>query len=77
MLKRIKPGLHSDHDEPKSIKRYEGLTLKNAQVLALKEGRPCRITRLDGVPQMGTTDAISNRVNFHVVKGKVVKAYLG
>lgn len=49
-----------------------GLSLSEAEKLAVKRGLLYRVTMLDGKPQPATRDLRQNRVNFAVVKGKVV-----
>lgn len=49
-----------------------GLSLSKAEKLAVKRGLLYRVMMLDGKHQPATRDLRRNRVNFAVVKGKVV-----
>ncbi|MDF1656502.1 MAG: hypothetical protein P1U58_02750 [Verrucomicrobiales bacterium] len=49
-----------------------GLSLSEAEKLAVKRGLLYRVTMLDGKPQPATRDRRENRVNFVVEAGKVL-----
>ena len=51
---------------------FVGLSLSDAEKVAVKRDLKYRVTMLDGKPQPATRDYRLDRVNFAVEKGKVV-----
>lgn len=62
----------ADREEVEKEEGFIGLSLRDAEKLAVKRGLPHRVTMLDRQPQMATRDYLPNRVNFAVEKGRVI-----
>lgn len=64
-------------EQPKGDDRYIGMEYKAAMEMAKAEGVPARPIEIDGKPMIVTMDYRPERLNFTVVKGKVVKVTRG
>lgn len=67
----------SDGAESPDLEPYLGLTEREAGALADDEGRPWRVSEIDGEPQIVTLDFSSDRVNFAITDGVVVAVTTG
>lgn len=63
--------------QPTGDARYIGMEYKAAMEMAKAEGRKARPIEIDGEPLIVTRDYLPERLNFTVVKGKVVKVTRG
>ena len=53
--------------------RLIGLSVEDARALCASMGLQLRVTREDGEPQLITMDLRRNRVNVHVVDGRIAE----
>ena len=65
-----------EEDEPKDSD-FVGLSLEEGEALAKQRKLACRVIMIDGEGLMVTTDYRSDRVNFSIAKGKIVKVSRG
>lgn len=57
--------------------RTVGMLVDSAEVYVEQFGLRYRTVHIDGAARVITQDMRNDRVNFHVVNGKVTKAYIG
>lgn len=57
--------------------RTVGMHVDTAEVYVEQFGLRHRTVHIDGQGLMRTNDVRNDRVNFHVVKGRITKAYIG
>ena len=65
-----------EEDEPKDSD-FVGLPLEEGEALAKQRKLACRVTMIDGEGLMVTTDYRTDRINFSIAKGKIVKVTRG
>lgn len=73
------PGIPSGQGgaESPELEPYLGLTEQEAGDLADEEGRPWRVTEIDGEPQIVTLDFSPDRLNFAITGGVVTGVTTG